>query len=151
MRPLAISLLFVASVLAAPGCGAARRSDSQHDTRRYSHSFFTRQCGQTGGSDVVLYLLDSRKKAVPPATRHVRVEIRQPQTGLSNLTFPSGRAEVCSAEGACFTATAGQIAFGNVKPGTVIAGDLDFQFENGERVRQTFKAGWKGGPVSLCE
>ena len=34
---------------------------------------------------------------------------------------------------------------------TTFAGDLDFQFENGERVRQTFKAGWKGGPVFLCE
>jgi len=137
MRPSAISLLFVASVLTAPGCGAARRSDSQQDTRRYSHSFFSHQCGPTGGSHVVLYLLDSGKKAEPPMTRHVRVE--------------RGRADVCSAEGACVTATSGQITFGVSKSDTVLAGDLDFQFPNGERVRQTFKAKWKRGPVSICE
>jgi hypothetical protein len=86
---------------------------------------------------VVLYLLNSGKKAEPPMTRHVRVE--------------RGRADLCSAEGDCVAATSGQVTFGISKSDTVLVGDVDFQFPTGERVRQTFKAGWKGGPVSLCE
>jgi hypothetical protein len=125
------------------------------DIERYSHAFATYACGPTDGPAFNLYLLDTNSKKLPPKRRYIRVTIYQvpelvAHQRLEWQAFPTFGQVVRCSDGSCLAANAGHIAFGNVKPGMSVDGEIDLHFTNGVEVRQHFRARWARTPVVVC-
>ena len=153
--------LFIVASVAALGVAGAREADRgaqpapdrtdvaapavrMGPPNEYSYAFATPDCAPWDGPAVVLYLLDSKSDTVPPTARHVRVAIWKGQSDLAHHTFrwpaspQPGAAARCSSAESCEDVTDGQIAFGGVAPDSSVAGEVDFRFANGDRVRKAF-------------
>jgi hypothetical protein len=160
-------------VMAATAIGGGRASAaSLPDTApssavTYDYSFITNICSPTDFSGVAVYLLNSRSTTVPPVGEHVRVEMwgalgtfahkmfRWPGGGPTfDYAKPAlGDVRLCAASGLCRSASEGYVVLDGVAPYRVtpthpVEGELDFQFDNGQKVRQRFKAAV--GPWGLC-
>jgi hypothetical protein len=136
--------LFIVASVAALGVACAREAPNE-----YSYAFATPDCAPWDGPAVVLYLLDSKSDAVPPAARHIRVAIWKAESDLAHHTFrwpaspQPGAAARCASAESCEDVTDGQIAFGGIAPDSSVAGEVDFRFANGDRVRKAFTAAWQ--------
>lgn len=96
-----------------------------------------------------LYLADSRVNAVPPEFPHIRIVIWRNPADLVDHTFrwPTsdliGYAQRCPSPDACEPVSKGHVAFGTVDPDGFVEGELNLQFDDGDRVQRAFKATWQ--------
>lgn len=107
------------------------------------------RCGPTGGPAVELYLADSVVNAVPPQFPHIRIVIWRSPADLVDQTFRwptsdlTGYAQRCPWPDPCEPVSKGHVAFATVDPDGFVEGELDLQFDDGDRVQRAFLATWQ--------